>query len=100
VCAGHQRGYKKRVGHVGGVMAEEPGDVHDCACAGPRRCAERAELTRLAHDAEGEERDARGNGSTTGDPGPRDRERGSVRAKETRADRLVPPGCNTQFVIC
>jgi hypothetical protein len=75
-------------------MAEKPGDVRECAWAGPRRRAERAELTGLAHSAEGEERDARGNGSTTGDPGPRDRERerGSARAEETDADRLVPPG--------
>jgi hypothetical protein len=29
----------------------------------------------LAHGAEREKRDARGNGSMTGDPGPRDRER-------------------------
>jgi hypothetical protein len=37
--------------------------------------AEGAELIGLAHGAEREKRDARGNGSTTGDPGPRDRER-------------------------
>jgi hypothetical protein len=42
----------------------------ECACAGPRRCAERAKLTGLAHGAEREKRDARGNGSTTGDLGP------------------------------
>jgi hypothetical protein len=46
----------------------------------------------LAHDGEGEKRDARGNDSTTGDPGPRDRERGSARAKETGADRSAPLG--------
>jgi hypothetical protein len=63
-------------------VAEKPDDVRECACAGPRRRAERAELTRLAHGAEREKRDARGNGSTTGDPGPRDRERKSERAKE------------------
>ena len=56
-------------------MAEKPGDVVECACAGPQRRAEGAELTGLAHGAEREKRDARGNGSTTGDPGPRDRER-------------------------
>jgi hypothetical protein len=35
---------------------------------------------------------ARGNGSATGDPGPRDRERGSERAKKTGNDRLPPLG--------
>jgi hypothetical protein len=37
--------------------------------------AEGAELTGQAHGVEREERGARGNGSATGDPGPRDRER-------------------------
>jgi hypothetical protein len=50
-------------------VAEKPIDVRECACAGPRRRAERAKLTGLAHGAEREKRDARGNGSTTGDPG-------------------------------
>ena len=94
---GTSRAIRRELGVWAGIMAEKPGDVHECARAGPRRRAERAEL---AHDAKREKRDARGNGSTTGDPGPRDRERGSAWAKETRADRLVPPGCNTQFVIC
>jgi hypothetical protein len=40
---------------------------------------EGAELTGQAHDAEREERGAWGNDSATGDPGPRDRERGSAR---------------------
>jgi hypothetical protein len=39
--------------------------------------ARKADLTGLAHGAEGEKRDAQGNGSTIGDPGPRDRERES-----------------------
>jgi hypothetical protein len=50
-------------------------------------------VTGLAHGAEREKRDARGNGSTTGDPGPRDRERGNARVQETGADRSVPLGC-------
>jgi hypothetical protein len=82
VCAGHRRGYKKGVGRVGERRGRET-----------RRRAERAELTGLAHGAEREKRDARGNGSTTGDPDPRDRERrGSERAKETGADRSAPLG--------
>jgi hypothetical protein len=56
-------------------VAEKPGDVRECACVGPRRRAERAELKGLAHGAEREKRDARGNGSTTGETGLRDRER-------------------------
>jgi hypothetical protein len=73
-------------------VAEKPSDVRECACAGPRRSAERAELTGLAHGAAREKRDARGNGSTTGDPGPQGRERESARAKETGADRSAPAG--------
>jgi hypothetical protein len=93
VCAGHRWGYKKRVGRVGGHRGRETGDVRECACAGPRRRAERAELTGLAHGIEREKRDARGNSSTTGDPGPRDRERKGERAGEvTGADRLGPLG--------
>ena len=46
--------------------------------------AEGAELTGQAHGAEREERGARGNGSATGDPGLRDRERerGSARGRK------------------
>jgi hypothetical protein len=51
---------------------------------------EGVELTGQAHGTEREERGARGNGSATGDPGPRDRERGSERAKETGADGMAP----------
>jgi hypothetical protein len=77
-----------------GVVAEKPGDVRECACAGPRRRAERAKLTGLAHGAEREKRDARGNGSMTGGPDPRDRERErDERAGEvTGADRSAPLG--------
>jgi hypothetical protein len=73
----------KGVGRVGGRRGRET-----------RRRAERAELIGLAHGVEREKRDARGNGSMTGDLGPRDRERerGSARAKETGADRSAPAG--------
>jgi hypothetical protein len=53
---------------------------------------EGAELTARIHGAERKERGARGNGSVTGGPGPRDRERGSARAKETGSNRLAPLG--------
>jgi hypothetical protein len=72
-------------------VAEKPDDVRECACAGPRRRAERAELTGLAHGAEREKRDARGNGSTTGDPGPRNRERKGERAGEGNRRRQIGP---------
>jgi hypothetical protein len=66
-------------------VAEKPGDVRECACAGPRRRAARAELTGLAHGAEREKRDARGNGSMTGDLGPQDREREGARGRRKLA---------------
>jgi hypothetical protein len=52
--------------------------------------AKGAELTGQAHGAEREERGARGNGSTTGDLGPRDRESESARGRKTGADRSTP----------
>jgi hypothetical protein len=61
---------RRELGAWAGVVAEKPDNVCECACAGPRRRAEKTELTGLAHDAEGEKRDAWGNGSTTGNPGP------------------------------
>jgi hypothetical protein len=66
---------RRELGAWAGVIAKKPDDMCECACAGPRRRAERAELTGLAHGVEREKRDARGNGSMTGDPGPHDRER-------------------------
>jgi hypothetical protein len=70
VCAGTGRAIRRELGAWVGVVDEKPSDVRECACAGPRRCAERAELTGLAHDAEREKKDVRGNGSMTGNPGP------------------------------
>jgi hypothetical protein len=37
-----------------GVVAEKPGDVRECARAGPRRARGKAELTKQAHGAERE----------------------------------------------
>jgi hypothetical protein len=51
---------RRGLGAWAGVVAEKPGDVRECACVGPRRRMERAELTGLAHGAEREKRDARG----------------------------------------
>jgi hypothetical protein len=72
-------------------VAEKPGDVRECACAGPRGRAEMAELTGLAHGAEREKRDARGNGSTTDDPGPQNTERKGERAGEGNRRRQIGP---------
>ena len=72
-------------------MPEKPGDVRECACARPRRRVERAEQTGLAHGAERDKRDARGNGSMTGDPGLRDRERERERAGEGNRRRQIGP---------
>jgi hypothetical protein len=55
--------------------------------------AGRAELIGRVHGAEREKRDARGNDSALGEPGPRDREREGTHAGEaTGADRLAPAG--------
>jgi hypothetical protein len=79
VCAGRRQGYKKRVGHVGGHRARETRRRARVRTRRSTAGAGKAELTRLAHNAEREKRDARGNGSTTGDLGPRDRERRGAR---------------------
>jgi hypothetical protein len=64
----------KGAGRVGGHRGRE---IWRRARVRTRRSTasvEGAELTGQAHDAEREERGAGGNDSTTGDPGPRDRE--------------------------
>jgi hypothetical protein len=54
--------------------------------------AGRADLTGQAHGAE-RRGDAQGNGSATGEPGPRDREREKESVgEETGVDRLAPLG--------
>ena len=95
MCAGTGRAIRRGLGAWAGVVAEKPGDVRECACAGPRRCAERAELTGLAHDAEREKGMRGGNGSALANwahKTKREIERESERAKETGADRLAPLG--------
>jgi hypothetical protein len=73
---GHQRGYKKRVGRVGGHRGRETRRrarvrMHRSTATRGEGGADRA----VPRRREREKRDARGNDSTTGDPGPRDRER-------------------------
>jgi hypothetical protein len=92
VCTGHWRGSKKGAGRVGGRRRRE---IRRRAQVRTRRSmasAEGAELIGQAHGTEKEERGTQGNGSATGDPGPRDRERGGARVKKTGADRLGPTG--------
>jgi hypothetical protein len=84
-CTGHRRGSKKGAGHVSGHRGRE---IRQCARVRTPRStasAEGAELTGQAHDAEREERGARGNGSEAGDPGPRDKERARARGGEKLA---------------
>jgi hypothetical protein len=90
-CAGHWWGSKKGAGHVGERRGRE---IRRRARVRTRRStasAEGAELTGQAHDTEREERGVRGNGSVTGDPGPRDRERERERAGEENWRRQVGP---------
>jgi hypothetical protein len=75
VCAGHRRGYKKGARREGGRRGRETRRRARVRMRRSMASAERAELTGLAHGAEREKRDARGNDSTTDDPSPRDRER-------------------------
>jgi hypothetical protein len=68
-------GSKKGAGRVGGHRGREIQQRARVRTRQSTASAEGAELTRRVHDAEREERGARGNGSAAGDPGLRDRER-------------------------
>jgi hypothetical protein len=90
----HWRGSKKGAGRVGGRRGRETRRRARVRTRRSTTRAGKAELTKQAHDVEREKGTHGGNGSATGEPGPRDtqRERGSARVKETGADRLVPAG--------
>jgi hypothetical protein len=91
VCVGHWRGSKKGAGRMGGRRGRE---IRRRARVRTRRSmasVEGAKLTRLAHGAEREERGVRDNGSATGDPSLRDRERERERAGEENWRRQVGP---------
>jgi hypothetical protein len=79
VCAGHRWGYNKRVGHVGGRRGRETRRRARVRTRWSTAGARKADLTGRVHGAEREKRNARGNGSTTSDSGPRDRERERVK---------------------
>jgi hypothetical protein len=88
---GHWRGSKKGAGRVGGRRCRE---IRRRARVRKRRSSastEGAELTGQADGTEREERGAWGNGSATGDPVPRDREREMERAGEEKWHRQVGP---------
>jgi hypothetical protein len=94
VCAGHWSGSKKGAGRMGGHRGREiwrRARVRTCRSTAR---AGKVELTRQAHVVEREKGTRGGNGSATGDPGPRDRERerGSAWVKKTSVDRLAPLG--------
>jgi hypothetical protein len=69
VCAGHWRGSKKGAGRVGGRRGRETRRRVQVRTRRSTLSAKGTELTRQAHGAE-RKRDTRGNGSTTGEPGP------------------------------
>jgi hypothetical protein len=75
VCTGHWQGSKKGVGRVGGRRGRETRRRARVRTRRSTAGAKGAELTGRVHGAEREERGMQGNGSTTGDLGPRDRER-------------------------
>jgi hypothetical protein len=75
----------KGAGHVGGRRGRETRRRARMRTRRSTTSVGKAELTRLAHGAEREKRDARGNGSTAGDPGPRGREREGARERRKLA---------------
>jgi hypothetical protein len=93
VCTGHRRGYKKRVGRVGGCRGRETqrrARVRMC-----RSTATRGEGRAYRAGPWRRERGQgrAGNGTTTGNPGPEDRERRRARGqRKTGADRSALVG--------
>jgi hypothetical protein len=72
-------------------VAEKSSDMRQCARTGPWR-ARRGGNDRAGPRRRDKRKGAWGNGSVAGDPGPRDRERGSTRVKETGADKSASLG--------
>jgi hypothetical protein len=85
---GTGKALRRELGVWAGVVAEKSGNVRECARAGPRRVRGRVDLTGKAHRTEIVKRDAWGNGSATGEPGPRGRGRREAR----RGKQLAPTG--------
>jgi hypothetical protein len=84
---------RRELGAWAGVVAEKPGDVRECACAGPRRRAEKADLTGRVHGAE---REKRGRAGATArhwrSRSARQREKESARAMENWRRQIGPSG--------
>ena len=70
---------RRELGAWAGVVAEKSGDVRTSRSM---TSVEGAELTGRVHGTERGERGVRGNGSATGESGPRDRERGGAHGEE------------------
>jgi hypothetical protein len=83
--AGHWRGSKKGAGRVGGRHGREIRRRARVRTRWSTTIAEGAKLIGQGHGAEREERGARGNGSVTGDPGPRGREKRGARRRRKPA---------------
>jgi hypothetical protein len=83
---------RRGLGAWAGVVAEKPGDMCECACAGPRRRAERAELTGLAHDTEREKGTHESNGSALANQAHETEREGERAGEVTGADRAAPLG--------
>jgi hypothetical protein len=93
VCAGHWRGSKKGVGHVGGRRGRETRRRAQVRTRWSTTGARKADLTGRVHDAE-REKGTRGATSRHWRTGPaRQRQREGERAgKVTGTDRLGPLG--------
>jgi hypothetical protein len=89
-----REGLKKELRRGQSDVAEDPGDMRECALAGPWRGAGRVELIGEAHGAEREREGARGTTARCLAERPREaeREKGRGERKTTGADKLAPQG--------
>jgi hypothetical protein len=71
---GAGRALRRELGAWAGVVAEKPGDVRECALAGPRR-GRGGRSDRVGPQRRERKGDARGNDSVTSGQDPRGRER-------------------------
>jgi hypothetical protein len=88
----------KGAGRVGGRRGRETRQRARVRTRRSTASAGKAELTRQAHSIEREKRDARGNGSTASDPGPRGREREGARERRKLAPTDRPQRAESERV--
>ena len=81
---------KKELGAWAGNVAEDSGDVRECARAGPRRGVGKVELIGAPTTQRERERARRGNSSVSGELGPRGREGRGVRGRREPAPIARP----------